>query len=713
MVSQADWPEQAAQPARPEQLAGSERLAGSKQPELPDVRWLWNGAMEPGVIRRQLVALRDHGLHRVAIWPWAGLELPYLSEEYLSRLVLACELAEELNVTLWLADDLNWPSGTMGGRLLEARPELGQRALVCTSRWVPHSAPHTVRWRGEGEQLVLALALDPGGGRRDLARSLELGGRPVREGRVARFGGHEVAWEADVWDAELRIPSGDWFLSVATVVRCRPLLASSLGTRWSAALTGALDALNPAAVRAFGEATLERYGAALRHWFGGTVRGLVTAPPGALLPHPIAPPEGWRVDVVPWFPVLPDVVQRRGGRSLQDVLPYALASLHQAPAAVGGAAQGAPDAVFAPLQSAAAERYAAAYLPVLSELCRGVGLQLAPVEPAALPAVPYTLLGDRKRALRPAEVLAVQVPPGATPPDEPHRSAAPPPGPGRVWRLESFPSQRPGWRVLDVLAATWDWRPRSLNLHALEPLAETAAPGDRLILGGGFEAEYAPADLALVFEHSVVEAVSINGVEVDLSAAKPVMTEEVEFADGAARLVALAGAGVDVRSAGRGANLVAARVHRPAAERIAFFDEAQLGPLFLAGNFALASAGGGGMPYRLARPPAALPAGDWGAAGYPRFCGTAVYRQSVFLPDLPSGGSVQLVVDAHGGRVALAVNSCPAGGPVAAPCVFELTGALRPGANQLALSVTNTLASRLAGGVPSGLAAARLEYRAA
>src|SRR5688572_6188981 len=93
---------------------------------------------------------------------------------------LAAECAGQLGVTLWLADEVHWPSGTAGGLLLEEAPEAAQRALVCSTRWAASGAPQTLRWRGEGEQLVLALALDDAGGRRDLTQQLEENGRATR-----------------------------------------------------------------------------------------------------------------------------------------------------------------------------------------------------------------------------------------------------------------------------------------------------------------------------------------------------------------------------------------------------------------------------------------------------------------------------------------------------------------------------------------------------
>src|SRR5687768_88555 len=126
----------------------------------PEAVWLWNGELAAEVIEGQIGAARNAGLRTLVVWPWAGLTVPFLSEGYLGAVRLSAECAGRLGVTLWLADDVHWPSGTAGGLLLEEAPEAAQRALVCSTRWAASGAPQTLRWRGEGEQLVLALALD-------------------------------------------------------------------------------------------------------------------------------------------------------------------------------------------------------------------------------------------------------------------------------------------------------------------------------------------------------------------------------------------------------------------------------------------------------------------------------------------------------------------------------------------------------------------------
>ena len=62
-----------------------------------------------------------------------GLELPYLGPEFRERVRLAVEEGERPGLTIWIYDEMNWPSGTANWRVVEERPDLTQRYLECLS----------------------------------------------------------------------------------------------------------------------------------------------------------------------------------------------------------------------------------------------------------------------------------------------------------------------------------------------------------------------------------------------------------------------------------------------------------------------------------------------------------------------------------------------------------------------------------------------------
>jgi hypothetical protein len=331
--------------------------------------------------------------------------------------------------------------------------------------------------------------------------------------------------------------------------------------------------------------------------------------------------------------------------------------------------------------------------------------------PEDLPAAPYTLGADRKRAL-PPRVIGVE-----------HPVAPAPDQLGEPTAIRGWPLVHPASRhsagereVPGVLQPLWLWQARSLNVHPLDDWQRApGARGERLRLRATFGADFLPPDLCLVFEEGIVEEVALNGAALNLAVGRAPHPTEIEMADICARLLPLA----HHPAIAIGENVLEVTVLIPASERIAFptlVASAQgeataaesLGPCFVAGSFALRR---DLRECSLVRPPLEVTVGPWTQAGYPRFAGTATYRQTVALASAPSSAR-HIVVDALDGRVSATVNETPLGGPVRSPCVFDATAALRAGINHLAIDVISDLSPRVHGS-PAGLAAVHLERGAA
>ena len=93
-------------------------------------------------------------------------------------------------------------------------------------------------------------------------------------------------------------------------------------------------------------------------------------------------------------------------------------------------------------------------------------------------------------------------------------------------------------------------------------------------------------------------------------------------------------------------------------------------------------------------------AGPWTASGYPQYAGTGVYTRTIDNP----GGHVELeLADVAMDAVEVRVNGQPAGTRLWEPYRFDLSGKLKPGANQLEIHVTNALGNAMFGPVPAGL----------
>jgi hypothetical protein len=125
--------------------------------------------------------------------------------------------------------------------------------------------------------------------------------------------------------------------------------------------------------------------------------------------------------------------------------------------------------------------------------------------------------------------------------------------------------------------------------------------------------------------------------------------------------------------------------------------------LKLTGAFSLAGDADSG--YRIASKIDEVEPAAWTKQGYPFLSGTGVYRRSFELPETFAGFRLFLEVPMRDDVLEVQVNGAPAGVHLWDPYVAEITEHIRPGSNEIALSVTNTLANLLNGTArPSGLA---------
>lgn len=81
--------------------------------------WSINSKLERDEIERQIFEMKNFGLGGFIFHARAGLETPYLSDEWFDMVKVALEKAKELGLKVWLYDEYGWPSGFVGGKLLK------------------------------------------------------------------------------------------------------------------------------------------------------------------------------------------------------------------------------------------------------------------------------------------------------------------------------------------------------------------------------------------------------------------------------------------------------------------------------------------------------------------------------------------------------------------------------------------------------------------
>jgi len=326
--------------------------------------WMWNGTLDAEEIRRQVGLMAAAGVEAFVIHPREGLATPYLSDTWFEMAVVAVKEAMARGLKVWLYDELNWPSGYAGGRLLEQDP----------TRFARHLARVTVETGGRtslrhslspGEQLVAAFALDGSGGAR-ACRPEEVGPpgspdshHPPPERAEKEDGPHLLTPASPRKTAtplRIPIPSGteaiDLYISRPTSfsVVYRP------GMRYT-------DLLDPEAVRLFISLTHEQYLRRLHDWFGTTILGFFTDEPGFYNNL-----HGCDPGTIPWTPGFPGHFRERAG---YDLLPR-LGALWQPPD------EGNAEAVRvrADYHDALADRYRSSFFAQLHDWCRANGLEL-------------------------------------------------------------------------------------------------------------------------------------------------------------------------------------------------------------------------------------------------------------------------------------------------------------------------------------------------
>ncbi len=118
------------------------------------------------------------------------------------------------------------------------------------------------------------------------------------------------------------------------------------------------------------------------------------------------------------------------------------------------------------------------------------------------------------------------------------------------------------------------------------------------------------------------------------------------------------------------------------------FEHRYTGPVVLGGTFGVARG-----KKKLIESPAQIGLGSWTEQGYPDFAGTGSYRQRV---DLSRAASLtRLVVENAFAVVEAEVNGHACGVRAWKPYIFDVAAALRAGANEITLKVSNSLGNLL------------------
>ncbi len=81
--------------------------------------WSWNSHLEEKVLVKQIEEMYAAGIGGFIMHARTGLQDEYLGEKWFSCIDACLKKARELNMEAWIYDENGWPSGFVGGKLLE------------------------------------------------------------------------------------------------------------------------------------------------------------------------------------------------------------------------------------------------------------------------------------------------------------------------------------------------------------------------------------------------------------------------------------------------------------------------------------------------------------------------------------------------------------------------------------------------------------------
>ena len=83
--------------------------------------WSWNDKLEAEKLVKQVNEMKANGYGGFFMHARSGLETEYLQEEWFECIRACCAEAKKLGMQAWVYDENGWPSGFVGGKLLETK----------------------------------------------------------------------------------------------------------------------------------------------------------------------------------------------------------------------------------------------------------------------------------------------------------------------------------------------------------------------------------------------------------------------------------------------------------------------------------------------------------------------------------------------------------------------------------------------------------------
>ncbi len=268
--------------------------------------WAWNCKVTRKQIAEQTEDLRQMGMGGAHIHSRTGMNIPFMSEEFLDLVSYAHDQFAEKDMLTWLYDEDRWPSG-FGGGLVTCHEEYRQRCLVFSSEPIEEGFP---KERGQSDSSARAIRNDS---RKLLMRyGVQLNEKGNMTAYRALSDGEEIPQGYAPWYAYLEI-SGDspWFNNQAYV-----------NTLDSKAIAFSLETVH------------EKYAEKLGGSFGGDIPSIFTDEPQFVHKSRLGRAEDKQSQFIPYTDDFEESYRAAYGESFLEHLPEVFWEMEDKPVSV-------------------------------------------------------------------------------------------------------------------------------------------------------------------------------------------------------------------------------------------------------------------------------------------------------------------------------------------------------------------------------------------
>lgn len=268
--------------------------------------WAWNCKVMKRQIEEQTEDLRQMGMGGAHIHSRTGMNIPFMSEEFLDLVSFAHDRFAEKDMLTWLYDEDRWPSG-FGGGLVTCHEEYRQRCLVFSPEPIREGFP-----KDRGESISSARAI-----RNDNRKFLMCYGIRLNEkGNMTDYrtfsDGEGIPEGYAPWYAYLEV-SGDsaWFNNQAYV-----------------------NTLDPKAMAFFLDTVHEKYAGKLGDSFGKDIPSIFTDEPQFVHKSLLGRADDRTAQFIPYTDDFEDSYRAAYGESFLEHLPEVFWEMEGTPVSV-------------------------------------------------------------------------------------------------------------------------------------------------------------------------------------------------------------------------------------------------------------------------------------------------------------------------------------------------------------------------------------------